>query len=70
MEPARPIREEPRLAAIDVRNASESDGRGGIIDAGREIFVPRDGFRIRLRLALVLHEHGLFALFEQLLFRG
>ena len=35
------IDEEPDLVVIDVRNESEINGHGGMIDAGREIIVPR-----------------------------
>lgn len=42
------IAEEPSLVVIDVRHESEVNARGGMIDAGREIIVPRGWLEFRM----------------------
>ena len=42
------IREEPNLVIIDVRHESEVNARGGMIDARREIIVPRGWLEFRM----------------------
>ncbi len=42
------IEQEPSLVVIDVRFESEINGRGGMIDARREIIVPRGWLEFRM----------------------
>ena len=43
------IREEPELVVIDVRNENEINGLGGMIDARREVVLPRGWLEFRFR---------------------
>lgn len=42
------IEQEPSLVVIDVRHEAEINARGGMIDAGREIIVPRGWLEFRM----------------------
>ena len=47
-ELVRLIEQEPSLVVIDVRHEAEINARGGMIDGGREIIVPRGWLEFRM----------------------